>query len=94
MQRLGISLVSWVVRWPRAIHAQEAGCIYRLGIMTPSLKIAASPILAFFDELRVFGFVAGQNLKVDGGGYGLRDGNFRCIHRALTEGVICRRALE
>jgi hypothetical protein len=25
-------------------------------IMTPSLKIAASPILAFFDELRVFGF--------------------------------------
>ena len=45
---------------------------YRLGIMTPSLKIAASP-LAFFDELRVFGFVEGQNLKVDGGGYGLRD---------------------
>jgi hypothetical protein len=39
--------------------------------MTPSLKIAASPILAFFDELRVFGF-----------------------DRALTEGVICRRALE
>jgi hypothetical protein len=61
------------VAWPRAIHAQEAGRIYRLGIMTPSLKIAASPILAFFDELRVFGFVEGQNLKVDGGGYGLRD---------------------
>ena len=61
------------VAWPRAIHVQEAGCIYRLGTMTPSLKIAASPILAFFDELRVFGFVEGQNLKVDGGGYGLRD---------------------
>jgi hypothetical protein len=41
--------------------------------MTPSLKIAVSPILAFFDELRVFGFVEGQNLKVDCGGYGLRD---------------------
>ena len=38
--------------------------------MTTSLKIAVSPILAFFDELRVFGFVEGQNLKVDGGGYG------------------------
>src|SRR5258706_15535685 len=62
------------VAWPRAIHAQEAGPIYRLGIMPPpSLKIAASPTLAFFDELRVFGFVEGQNLKVDGGGYGLRD---------------------
>ena len=60
------------VAWPRAIHAQEAFCIYRLG-MTPSLKIAASPILAFSTELRVFGFVEGQNLKVDGGGHGLRD---------------------
>jgi hypothetical protein len=61
------------VVWPRAVNAQEAGCIYRLGTTTPSLKIAASPILAFFDELRVIGFVEGQNLKVDGGGYGLRD---------------------
>jgi hypothetical protein len=50
--------------------------------------------LSFFDELRMFGFVEGQNLKVDGGGYGLRESNFPCIHRALTEDVICRRALE
>jgi hypothetical protein len=53
-----IFLACWLVpvAWPRAIHAHEAGRIYRLGIMTPSLKIAASPIIAFFDELRVFGF--------------------------------------
>jgi putative tryptophan/tyrosine transport system substrate-binding protein len=83
------------VAWPRAIHAQEAGRIYGLGIMTPSLKIAASPILAFFDELRVVGFVEGQNLKGDGGGFMVcATSNFPCIHRALTEGVICRRALE
>ena len=80
--------------WPRAIHAQEAGCIYRLGIMTPSLKIAASPILAFFDELRVFGFVEGQNLKLMAAAMVCATSNFPCIHRALTEGVICRRALE
>jgi hypothetical protein len=61
------------VAWPHAMHAPEVGRICRLGIMTPSLKIAVSPILAFFDELHVFGFVEGQNLKVDGGGYGLRD---------------------
>ena len=59
------------VAWPHAMHAQEAGRIYRLGIMTPSLKIAALPILAFFGELRAFGF-----------------------DRPLTEGFICRRALE
>jgi hypothetical protein len=59
------------VAWPRAIHAHEAGRIYRLGLLTTSLKIAALPILAFFGELRVFGF-----------------------DRPLTEGFICRRALE
>ena len=76
------------------MHAQEMGRIYRLGKMTPSLKIAASPIVAFFDELRVFGFVEGQNLKVDGGGYGLRDEQLLVRPPALTEGVICRRSLE
>jgi hypothetical protein len=62
--------------------------------MTPSLKIAASPTLAFFDELRVFGFVEGQNLKGDGGGFGLRDEQLPPHPPALTEGVICRRALK
>ena len=47
--------------------------------------------MSVFDELRLFGFVEGPNLKVDGGGYGLRDGQLRA-HRALTEGVIYRRA--
>jgi hypothetical protein len=92
----GNFLVSWVVRRSRgrAIHAQEAGCIYRPGTMTPSLKIAASPILAFFDELRVFGFVEGQNLKVDGGGYGLRDEQLPMHPPGADRSVICRRALE
>jgi hypothetical protein len=48
----------------------------------------------FFNELRVFGFVKGQNLKVDGGGYRLRDEQLPVHPRTLTEGVICRRALE
>jgi hypothetical protein len=52
----------------------------------------AAGVVAFFNELRVFGFVKGQNLKVDGGGYCLRDE--RQHPPALTDGVICRRALE
>jgi hypothetical protein len=48
---------------------------------TPSLKIAASPILAFFDELRVFGFVEGQNLKVMAAAMVCATSNFPCIHR-------------
>jgi hypothetical protein len=66
-------LVGGAAVWPPAVHAQEVGRIYRLGLMTPSLKITAFRIAAFFDELRAFGFVEGQNLKIDGGGSGLRD---------------------
>jgi len=69
---------------PHAMHAQEVGRIYRLGLMTSSLKIAASPITAFFDELGVLGFVEGQNLKVDGG-YGLRDEQLPEIAAAMAK---------
>ena len=60
----------------------------------PSLKIAVSPILVFFDELRVFGFVEGQNVKVDGGGYGLRDEQLPVHPPGADRRVICRRAPE
>ena len=47
--------------WPLAARAQEPGRIYRLGIMITSPR--ASPAnVAFFDELRLNGFVEGQNL--------------------------------
>ena len=72
------------VAWPHAMHAQEAGRIYRLGVMTSTLRIAGSPILAFFDELRVFGFVEGQNLTVDGR-YGLRDEQVPEIAAAIAK---------
>jgi putative ABC transport system substrate-binding protein len=62
-----------VAAWPHAVRAQEAGRLYRLSFLTPSSKIGATHIAAFFDELRALGFIEGQNLKVDGGGYGLRD---------------------
>jgi len=39
-------------------------------------------------------WVVRRSRKVDGGCYGQRDEHFPCIQRALTEGVICRRALE
>ena len=66
------------------MHAQEAGRIYRLGIMTAAPRIATSPMVAFFDELRVFGFVEGQNLTVDGR-YGLRDEQLPEIAAAMAK---------
>jgi putative ABC transport system substrate-binding protein len=58
--------------WPLAAQAQEAGRIYRLGILTgggpdtPQMR-------ALFDELRRSGFIEGQNLYVAPGGFDVRN---------------------
>src|SRR5215468_5900232 len=58
--------------WPMAAHPQEAGRSYRLGFMVP-LSPDAPSIVAFFDELRLAGFIEGQNLIVVPGGFDVRD---------------------
>ena len=45
------------------MRAQEAGRVYRLGILVPATQESIAP---FFDELRTNGFVEGQNLDVTG----------------------------
>ncbi len=58
--------------WPLAASAQEAGRIYRLGVLVPTPRESSNPA-AFFDELRGFGFVEGQNLKIVAGSFRLRN---------------------
>ena len=50
---------------PLMAHAQEAGRIYRLGVLVPAARESAA-VRAMFDELRLNGFVEGQNLAVIG----------------------------
>jgi putative ABC transport system substrate-binding protein len=50
---------------PLAARAQEAGRIYRLGFLIPAARTSAA-VGALFDELRLNGFVEGQNLTVIG----------------------------
>ena len=69
--------------WPLAARAQETGRVYRLGAMTPSAKNSPH-ITAFYDELRVLGFVEGRNLKVEGG-YELRDEQLPEIAAAMAK---------
>jgi putative ABC transport system substrate-binding protein len=57
---------------PFAARGQEAGRIYRLGFLTPTPR-AAPPVLAFLDELRLNGFVEGENLTVIPGGFEATD---------------------
>ena len=56
--------------WPLAARAQEPGRTYRIGFLFPTLR-GSPPVVAFFDELRLNGFVEGQNLIVIPGGFGV-----------------------
>src|ERR1700756_3660197 len=54
--------------WPLAARPQQPGRTYRLGFFLPVARDAPA-IIAFFDELRVHGFVEGQNLAIIPGGF-------------------------
>ncbi len=53
------------VAWPLAAWAQEAGRTYRLGVLVQSPR-SAPHWVAFFEELRNYGFTEGVNLSMVG----------------------------
>ena len=70
--------------WPLATRAQEPGRIYRLGVLTGAAR-KAPRVVAFFDELKVFGFVEGQNLKIVAGGFDLREDQCADVAETLAK---------
>jgi putative ABC transport system substrate-binding protein len=58
-----IATLSGAAALPLVAHAQDAGRVYRLGVLIPATRAS---IAAFFDELRIAGIVEGQNLAVTG----------------------------
>jgi putative tryptophan/tyrosine transport system substrate-binding protein len=72
-RRQFITLLGGVaVSWPLAARAQEPGRTYRLGFLIPVPRETAV-VTAFFDELRLNGFIEGQNLTVIPGGFDVRN---------------------
>src|SRR5499427_3699786 len=67
-RRKFITLLGGAAAWPLAARAQQAGRTYRLGFFLPVAREAPA-MSAFFDELRVHGFVEGQNLAIIPGGF-------------------------
>jgi putative tryptophan/tyrosine transport system substrate-binding protein len=65
-----IALVGGASAWPLAARAQDAGRTYRIGFLLPSTRESLA-VVALFDELRLNGFVEGQNLIVIPGGFGI-----------------------
>jgi putative ABC transport system substrate-binding protein len=51
--------------WPLAARAQQVGKVYRIGMFSSVNPVMGSAYSAFLDELRVQGFIEGQNLVVD-----------------------------
>ena len=66
-----ITLMGASVTWPFAAMAQEPGRTYRLGSLFRAPRSDPN-LIAFFEGMRQYGFVEGQNLLDDPNGYELR----------------------
>jgi putative tryptophan/tyrosine transport system substrate-binding protein len=79
------------IGWPFAARAQEPGRIYRLGCLIP-VERESPGIAAFFDELRLHGFVEGRNLEVIPGGFNVSreqiDAKVALIVKAVPDAII------
>jgi putative ABC transport system substrate-binding protein len=65
-------------------RAQERNRVNRLGFLIPTPRDRPS-IAAFFDELRIEGFIEGQNLEILPGGFDVRDEQIAELATALVK---------
>jgi putative ABC transport system substrate-binding protein len=77
---------------PVTTRAQEPGHTYRLGFLIPTER--ETPVVAaFFDELRRFGFIEGQNLTVVPGGFAVRGARLAetaaAVVKASPDAIVC-----
>ena len=72
------------VGWPLVGRALDAARTYRFGIMFGGSR-EVPRIAAFFDELKLLGFVEGQNLSLVPGGFNLRDDQNAEYARTLAQ---------
>jgi putative ABC transport system substrate-binding protein len=71
------------VTWPLVARAQESGRTYHLGFLIPTPR--ESPVVAsFFYELRLNGFVEGQNLIVIPGGFAIPNDQIASLAASLV----------
>src|ERR1700724_2774443 len=71
-----------VASLPLKARAQQPDRTYRLGFLMPAGRQTAA-VLAFFDELRVNGFIEGQNLTVISDGFAAENGRLAELAWAL-----------
>jgi putative ABC transport system substrate-binding protein len=72
-----------VAVWPLIARAQDAGRTYRIGFLLPSTRESLA-VVALFDELRLNGFVEGQNLIVIPGGFAVPNDQIPSVVASLV----------
>ena len=85
-RRAFIAGLGSAVAWPMVARAQEPGRVYRLGCLIPAERQNPA-IVAFFDELRIQGFVEGHNLEVLPGGFGIGRGRIDTMVASIVQAV-------
>jgi putative ABC transport system substrate-binding protein len=70
--------------WPMSVSAQTPGRTYRIGYLTRSPR-GLPTYLALLDELRLAGFIEGQNLNVLEDGFGVADSRLATAAAALVK---------
>ena len=61
-----ISLLGGAAAWPLAARAQQAGKVWRIGMLeTIAVGLNAANLDAFRKGLRELGYIEGQNLAID-----------------------------
>jgi putative ABC transport system substrate-binding protein len=71
------------IAWPLGAGAQDAGRTYRIGFLLPSTRDSPA-VVALFDQLRLNGFVEGQNLVVIPGGFGVPNDQIAVVAASLV----------
>jgi putative ABC transport system substrate-binding protein len=83
-RRKFIAILGGSAIWPVAALAQTRGRTYRIGYLT-FLSSRQSAFLALLDELRLAGFIEGQNLKVLDDGFGIVGNEVAAAAAALVK---------
>jgi putative ABC transport system substrate-binding protein len=78
-----ITLVGGAAAWPLGARAQDAGRTYRIGFLLPAVRESPA-VVALLDELRLNGFIEGQNLLVIPGGFGVPNDQIESVAASLV----------
>ena len=78
-----ITLLAGAAGWPLAARAKDPGRVYRLGALILASRETPA-VVAFFDEMRLHGFIEGRNLDVIPGGFNVPRDRIDAMHRMLS----------